>query len=178
MPHVAKIAIASLAVITAATPAAGEGDPITSAMLPIMAATRIFALENHLHGDIAAADEDEGHIGERFEVNHAPGEKCTFTMRRRDGPIIEFISFDRLSTEYKVSPQGGLRVAPRHRAAWRPVRDRWIILEKVLCWSRHAFAGPGQLTHRVGSRNSRAEVHLCECLLGSAVAVLGFLRRD
>jgi hypothetical protein len=86
---------------------APEGDPITDVEKPVLAATRIFASENHLHSDIAAANADEGHIGERFEVNHAPGEKCTFTMRRRDGPIIESISFDRLSNEYSTSRQDG-----------------------------------------------------------------------
>lgn len=84
-----------------------EGEPITEAMKPILAAARIFALENNLHGDIAAADEDEGHIGESFEVNHAPGQTCTFTIRRRDGPIVESISFDRLSSEYHTWMQDG-----------------------------------------------------------------------
>jgi ABC transporter substrate binding protein len=54
-----------------------------------------------------AFDEDEGHIGEEFEVNHEPGQKCTFTMRRRGGPIVESISFDRLSSEYRTSRRDG-----------------------------------------------------------------------
>ena len=93
-------------VATAGT-AVAEGEILTEAMKPILAATRIFASENHLHGDLGVADEDEGHIGEKFEVNHAPGEKCTFTMKRRDGPIVEFISFDRLSNEYRTSRRDG-----------------------------------------------------------------------
>lgn len=100
------IKIAAAMAVLSPTPAFGQGT-VTDAMKPIMAATRIFALENHLHGDIAVAGEDEGHIGDRFEVNRAPGEKCTFMMRHRDGPVIESISFDRLSGEYKVRPQDG-----------------------------------------------------------------------
>jgi hypothetical protein len=107
MSTFAKNAIASIALVTVASHAGAEGTPITEAMKPVMAATRIFALENHLRGDIAVADEDEGHIGQRFEVNHVPGQKCSFTMRHRDGPVIETISFDRLSAEYHVSPRDG-----------------------------------------------------------------------
>ncbi|WP_024517037.1 hypothetical protein [Bradyrhizobium sp. Tv2a-2] len=103
----AKASLVVAVLIAAASSAAGEGQPITEAMKPVMAAARIFALENHLHGDIAVADEDEGHIGRSFEVNHAPGEACTFTMRRRGGPVIETISFDRLSGEYHAWPQHG-----------------------------------------------------------------------
>ena len=104
----ATILIAAAALAAATFHAsAGEGEPITETMKPVLAASRIFALENHLYDDIGAADEDEGHIGERFEVNRAPGQKCTFTMRRRDGPIVETINFDRLSGEYRISPQDG-----------------------------------------------------------------------
>ena len=85
-------------------PAIGaEGDPLTREQWLMSAATRILALENHLHGDIGVADSDEGHIGESFEVNHAPGEACTFTMRKRNGPIVEQISFAKLSGEYRTS---------------------------------------------------------------------------
>jgi hypothetical protein len=94
-----------LLVLATAGAAIAEGEKLTEAMKPIAAATRIFALENHLHGDIGIADEDEGHIGEKFEVNHEPGQKCTFTMRKRDGQILESISFDRLSSEYRTSRQ-------------------------------------------------------------------------
>lgn len=87
--------------------AAAQGDEIPDAMKPIAAATRIFALENHLNSNLGVFDVDEGHIGEEFEVNHAPGEKCTFTMRRRDHAIVESISFDRLSSEYRTSKRGG-----------------------------------------------------------------------
>jgi hypothetical protein len=89
-------------VATAGT-AAAQSDNIPEAMKPIAAVTRIFALENRLHGDLNVFDADEGHIGEDFEVNHAPGQKCTFTLRRRDGPIVESISFDHLSSEYRTS---------------------------------------------------------------------------
>jgi hypothetical protein len=60
----ATILIAA-AVLAAATfhASAGEGEPITEAMKPVLAASRIFALENHLYDDIGAAGEDEGHIG-------------------------------------------------------------------------------------------------------------------
>ncbi|NPU15433.1 hypothetical protein HL666_32180 [Bradyrhizobium sp. 83002] len=112
MRYLTGIAIASFATLLAAAPAGGEGEPITDAMRPVMAATRIFALENHLLGDIAIADENEGRIGQRFEVNHAIAadgklDPCTFTMRRRGGPIIEQISFDRLSAKRKVWPLDG-----------------------------------------------------------------------
>jgi hypothetical protein len=92
-----------LLLMAMAVPALAQGEKISDAMKPVAAATRIFALEHHLHGDIGIADEDEGHIGEEFEVNHEPGQKCTFTMKRRDGPIVESISFDRLSDEYRTS---------------------------------------------------------------------------
>jgi hypothetical protein len=110
--HLVLITVAAIALTVPAASVAEEGDPVTEAQMPVMAATRIFALENHLHGDIGVADEDEGHIGERFEVNHAVTvdnklDRCTFTMRRRNGPIIEQISFDRLSAEYKISRRGG-----------------------------------------------------------------------
>jgi hypothetical protein len=82
------------------------GSRITDGMKPILAATRIFALENHLHGDLGIADPDEGHIGEEFEVNHDTGQECTFTMRRRNGPVVETISFDRLSREYRTYRRG------------------------------------------------------------------------
>src|SRR5664279_891966 len=92
-----------LAAMTAWKNAAVDG-PILS---PAAIMTRIFALENHFNGDLNVFDEDEGHIGEEFEVNHEPGQKCTFTMRRRDGPIVESISFDRLSSEYRTSRRDG-----------------------------------------------------------------------
>ncbi|UGY23766.1 hypothetical protein HU675_0038435 [Bradyrhizobium septentrionale] len=95
----ARIAAAALAALLSPV-AAGD---IPEAMKPVAAAARIFALENNLQDQIGVHDEDEGHIGEKFEVNHAPGEKCTFTLRHRDGPIVETISFDRLSDERRVS---------------------------------------------------------------------------
>ena len=99
-----KRSILALAFMMATSaPVAAEGDPITEDMKPVMAAARIFASENHLTGDIAVADADEAHIGNNVEINHAPGEKCTFTARRRDEPIAVSISFDRLSSEYQVS---------------------------------------------------------------------------
>jgi hypothetical protein len=101
--HLLRFASTLLLLLATAGAAIAEGENLTEAMKPIAAATRIFALENHLHGDLGIADEDEGHIGEQFEVNHAPEQKCTFTMSRRDGPIVESISFDRLSSEYKIS---------------------------------------------------------------------------
>lgn len=109
------IKIAAAIAALSLTPVSGQG-AITDAMKPMMAATRIFALENHLHGDIAVAGADEGHIGDSFEVNRAPGEKCTFTMRRRDGPVIETISFDRLSDEFKTwrqDPYARISIAGR-----------------------------------------------------------------
>ncbi|WP_439398642.1 hypothetical protein ACRQ5Q_14940 [Bradyrhizobium sp. PMVTL-01] len=107
MTPLAKSLLASILTVAAASGAAGqEGRPITEAMRPVMAAARIFALENHLHGDIAVADEEEGHIGERFEVNPVPGSRCDFTMRKRNGPVVETISFTKLSAEYKLSRRG------------------------------------------------------------------------
>lgn len=96
-----RIVIAAAAIATMLAPARGEDIP--EGKRPIAAAARIFALENNLHGQIGIADEDEAHIGETLEVNHAPGERCTFTLRRRDGPIVETISFDKLSDERRVS---------------------------------------------------------------------------
>lgn len=107
-----RLASALLMLVGTAGTAVAQSDKIPDAMKPIAAATRIFALENHLNGDQGIADEDEGHIeGTRvhpqdYEINHAPGEKCTFTMRKRDGPIVESISFDRLSGEYRTSREG------------------------------------------------------------------------
>jgi len=98
-----RLASALLMLVATAGTAVAQSDKIPDAMKPIAAATRIFALENHLNGDLGVFDADEGHIGEEFEVNHAPGQKCTFTMRRRDGPVVESISFDRLSSEYRTS---------------------------------------------------------------------------
>jgi len=99
-----RAAASTLLMLAASAGAAvAQSDKISDEMKPIAAATRIFALENHLHGDLGVADADEGHIGEGFEVNHAPGQKCTFTMRRRDSPIVEAVSFDRLSGEYRTS---------------------------------------------------------------------------
>jgi hypothetical protein len=103
------IASALLMVMVPATVAEAQSENIPDAMKPIAAATRIFALENHFNGDLGVFDEDEGHIEgtgahpQEYKVNHAPGQKCTFTMRRRDGPIVESISFDRLSGEYRTS---------------------------------------------------------------------------
>jgi hypothetical protein len=96
-----------LLLVATAVSALAQSDNIPDAMKPIAAVTRIFALENHFNGDLNVFDEDEGHIGEEFEVNHEPGQKCTFTMRRRDGPIVESISFDRLSSEYRTSRRDG-----------------------------------------------------------------------
>jgi hypothetical protein len=101
-----RLASAFLMFLAMAGAAFAEGKKLTEAMKPILAATRIFAVDNHLHGDLGVADEDEAHIGEKFEVNHEPGKKCTFTMRKRDGPIVESISFDRLSSEYRTSRRG------------------------------------------------------------------------
>ncbi|PDT64286.1 hypothetical protein CO683_39235 [Bradyrhizobium ottawaense] len=82
-----------LAGLAWAAPIFAEGQPLTDAMLPVMAAARIFTLENHItlenhvHGDIGVANENEAHIGERFEVNHAVTlddklDPCAFTMRK------------------------------------------------------------------------------------------------
>lgn len=101
-----RLVSALLMLVATAGTAVAQSDKIPDAMKPIAAVTRIFALENHLNGDLGVFDADEGHIGEEFEVNHAPGQKCTFTMRRRDGPIVESISFDRLSSEYRTSRRG------------------------------------------------------------------------
>jgi hypothetical protein len=104
-------------------PVLAEGQPLTDAMPPLMAAARIFALENHLHGDIGVANENEAHIGERFEVNHAVTlddklDPCAFTMRRRGGPIVEVIAFHRLSGEAQLSRQGSyVRVQPGSKDA-------------------------------------------------------------
>jgi hypothetical protein len=92
-----------LLLVATAVPALAQSDNIPDEMKPIAAATRIFDLENHFRGDYGIVDADEAHIGEEFEVNHEPGQKCTFTLRRRDGPIVESISFDRLSSEYRTS---------------------------------------------------------------------------
>jgi len=90
-------------------PARSEpGSQITEEMKPILAATRIFALQNGLKGDLGVADEDEGHIEgtrvhpQEYEINHTPGEKCSFSMRERDGRAVESIRFDRLSGEYHM----------------------------------------------------------------------------
>lgn len=102
-----RLASTLLLLVVMSGPTAAEGEKLTEAMMPILAAARIFAVENHLHGDLGVADEDEAHIGEKFEVNHEPGKKCSFTMKRRGGPVVELISFDRLSGEYRTSRQDG-----------------------------------------------------------------------
>src|ERR1700681_4448226 len=65
-----------LLLMATAVPALAQSDNIPDAMKPIAAVTRIFALENHFNGDLNVFDEDEGHIGQEFEVNHEPGQKC------------------------------------------------------------------------------------------------------
>lgn len=100
------VVLAGAAVVGPRQDAFAEGEKITDDMKPVFAATRLFALWNHLHGDIGVANADEGHIGEDFEVNHAAGKECTFNMRERDGPIVQTISFDHLSSEYRTSRQG------------------------------------------------------------------------
>lgn len=111
LPTVEKLLALSMVIglALAPTPSRATGD-IPDDMKPVAAATRIFALREHLHGDIGVFDADEGHIsrgkvnnGEDYEVNHAPGQKCTFTMKRRDGPILFSINFNRLSSEYRTS---------------------------------------------------------------------------
>ena len=90
--------------------AIAQTDSIPDDLKPIAAAMRIFALENGLHGDLTVAGIDEGYITHNFyrgkyedyEVHHAPNQKCVFTIRRKGGPIIEAISFDRLSSEYRT----------------------------------------------------------------------------
>jgi hypothetical protein len=131
------IAAAALAA-TISHATAGEGEPITEAEKPVMVATRIFALENHLYGDIGVADEDEGHIGERFEVNHAPGQKCTFTMRHRDGQVIDQLR----SSVQRVQSLAArrLRTDRDRRPARCLVRDQRPF-EEVLSRPRHAVEG-------------------------------------
>jgi hypothetical protein len=101
-----------LLLVATAVPALAQSDNIPDAMKPIAAVTRIFALENHFNGDLNVFDEDEGHIGEEFEVNHEPGQKCTFTMRRRDGPIVE-------SSKYPPAEPGALVQEPLKAAIAR-----------------------------------------------------------
>jgi hypothetical protein len=77
-------------------------DSIPHKLKPIAAASRIFQVENHLRGDIGIFDENEGHIGGHFEVNPMPGTDCAFSMRERDGNVLETIDFSKLSTEYST----------------------------------------------------------------------------
>lgn len=111
-----KRTVLALAALTIAAVAhAAEGDPLTPDQMPILAAARIFALDNRLHGDLGVADAEEAHIGERFEVNRAVLEEtdttkkvdpCAFTMRHRDGPIVQRIDFSRLAGEMQIIPEG------------------------------------------------------------------------
>ena len=87
-----------------------QQEPMTAShdsLKPISAATRIFALQNHLDDQIGIASATEGHIGEHIEVNPAPDANCTFVMKKRDGPWVESINFKRLSSEYGVSRDMG-----------------------------------------------------------------------
>jgi hypothetical protein len=92
---------------------AGEGEPLNATEWKLSAASRIFALDNNLKGDIAVAEgeELEGHIGERFEVNFVKGEACKFTLRHRDGPIIQTIDFEKFTGEVSVKNLSGPYVA-------------------------------------------------------------------
>ena len=92
-----------------------EGDPLTPTQWLLSAATRIFALENHIRGDIAVASDEESHIGKTHEVNPAdiPGMKdaidpegCSFVLKRRDGPAIEEINFDKLGADVRTAQRG------------------------------------------------------------------------
>lgn len=100
----------ALAALTIAAGAAygAPGDPLTPRQWVLSSATRIMALDNNLKGDIAVAagEQPEGHIGESFEVNPVKGQACKFTLRHRDGPIIQSIDFEKLSDEVRVVPSG------------------------------------------------------------------------
>jgi hypothetical protein len=83
-----------------------DSNSIPDRLKPIGAATRIFQEENHLGGeDIEVFDENEGHIGDHLEINPIQGTNCAFSMRERDGDVLETIDFSKLSTEYSTSFQ-------------------------------------------------------------------------
>jgi len=77
---------------------------IEDRLKPITAATRIFQYENGIYGGIGIVDRTEAHLADKYEIN--PLSRCSFSMRHRDGPIVETIDFAKLSREYHVSPAG------------------------------------------------------------------------
>jgi hypothetical protein len=105
-PAAMALVLASIALAVVNSSAFAQST-IPDSLKPISAATRIFALQNHLFDQIGIASATEGHIGEHIEVNPAPDANCTFVMKKRDGPWVESINFKRLSSEYGVSRDRG-----------------------------------------------------------------------
>jgi hypothetical protein len=115
MKRIALALAATLSLAGAAAQAA-PGDPVTPRQRLLYSATQVFRFDNNL-GKLGVAvvpdDDNEAHIGSKFEINHAVAkagdiedelEDCIFTMRRRDGPIIQTIDFEKLSDEVRVIP--------------------------------------------------------------------------
>ena len=149
-------------VVPCASVQSAGSDSIPDKLKPIAAASRIFQVENHLREDIGVFDENEGHIGDHFEINPIPGADCAFSMRERDGKVLETIDFSKLSTEFSTGSrnayllidikgkpnavcdfQGGKKCLDGLEMLLLP--DEWSLVSRALSYISGNVCRPAQL---------------------------------
>lgn len=93
---------------------AAHGAERTPFQQVLLSATRVFQFDNHLVSlpfSVGPDEDNENHIGDKFAVSHAVTndaiEDCRFTMRRRDGTLVQTIDFEKLSSEVSIIPMRG-----------------------------------------------------------------------
>jgi hypothetical protein len=86
-------------------PTASAADTVPEDAKPILAATKVLDIENHLHQDISLLDEMNADIGSDFHVSRSTPTDCFFKLTRR-GHLIETLDFSKLTGEYSLTQDG------------------------------------------------------------------------